>query len=244
MIIDSVKHPVMEKIRHLKGGNLFTFILYDTQHIDWLLQSQNPQYRVEFIVSIHKKNSQWPWIHHQVKPSIFHHVLGSRYETVAIVNWTNNTESHNHGVILDHIVDFGNIGSIIRNSYMLGVKNFLIINNLNIFNSKTIDSCRGLIFFSNLFMVPDINSGLEYVKDNNIYPLIGGFGGVPLRQYGSITKGHWIVVGNETNGCHKDWQSIDHEIITIEQEDNSICDSMNVSCAAAILVYCLMGNKK
>ena len=232
-MIETIKHPILETIKHLKGSNLNTFIVYG-HHIQWLYESKNPQYTVEAVLGIEKK-SPWPWKYYQVKPSVFNHIIGHNRETViALVHLKDYDQPLDKNlIILDNVVDYGNIGSIIRNSFMMGQKDFLIINNLNIFNSKTIDASRGLVFYSNVIVGKNIEESMEYVKESKLTPVVAGFNGSLNYPNGPVA----IVLGNETNGYSPQWTEVNHTIITIPQITHPQCDSMNVAAAGAILLF-------
>jgi tRNA G18 (ribose-2'-O)-methylase SpoU len=220
------------------------------------MASNNPQYTIEVIISTQPKNHQWNYPQWMVKPSILSHLVGhNRCSTIALVRLNQeNIESENNQkplddnknltVVLDNILDYGNMGSIVRNSFLMGVHRFLIINPLNIFNGKTIDSSRGLIFFCQLQVVPHGQDAVEYINYKNLYPLVTSFQGIPLNQWkpkDPITPEKIaLILGNETQGTSDVWLLDDHSAITIEQNIHPQCDSMNVSGAASILVYYLI----
>ena len=232
-MIDTIKHPILQSIKNLKGSNTHSFLIYG-HHIQWLFESNNPQYTVEAVIGIEKK-SPWPWKYYQVKPTVFHHIIGHNRESSAALVHINNYEKdlEKHLIILDQVQDHGNIGSIIRNSFMMDHKDFYIINPLNIFHSKTIEASRGLIFYSNLIIASSIDEAISYVQNHNLHPVLAGFNG----SFTYPSKPIALILGNETTGCSNIWCNMDHSIITIPQIHHNQCDSMNVAAAAAILVF-------
>jgi TrmH family RNA methyltransferase len=236
-MIETIKHPILEKIKHLKGSNTHSFLIYG-HHIQWLHESNNSQYTVEAVIGLEKK-SPWPWKYYQVKPSVFHHIIGHNRENfVALIHVQNHDKAvEKNLIILDQVQDYGNIGSIIRNSFMMDSKDFFIINRLNIFHIKTIEASRGLIFYSNIIIDTQENA-MEYVKNNNLLTVMAGFQGSLQIPKENIA----LILGNETHGYNPQWESMDHNIITIPQINHSSCDSINVAAAAGILVFIMNNN--
>jgi tRNA G18 (ribose-2'-O)-methylase SpoU len=237
-MIDSLKHPLIEKIRNLKGSHQNIFTLENPIHLDWLMASKNPQYTIEFVLFGDNELLKSYKLPNKflTKPSILHHVQGRKIPLLAYVVINFEIPMGDKIIVLDNIVDYGNIGSIVRNSYMMGIKNFLILNDFNIFHPKTIDSSRGLIFFSNIIIFNDFEKIFQYIDENNYHLIITNLKGAGLSKINNKKLG--ILLGNETHGYNPLWDNYnDKTWLTIAMEVNDQCDSINVAALAAIVVY-------
>ena len=148
-MIDTIKHPLIEILKNINHKNHEYFILDDENHIEWLMASNNPQYDIQWLMTWDKENIKKYQIKtHWVKSTIFYHLFkNDRIKWIAYVKFNNHTSWISPCIVtLDNVMDYGNIGSVIRNSYLLGVKEMALINPFNCFYSKIIQASRGLIF--------------------------------------------------------------------------------------------------
>ena len=236
-MIDSLKHPLIETIRNLKGSHQQYFIIDNPLYLQWLMASNNPQYSIEFVLFTDENLlKQFPLPKKfMVKSSIIHHITGKKLLLMAYVKINYNINFDGNIVILDNVVDYGNMGSIVRNSYMMGTNNFIFINDFNIFHNKVIDSSRGLIFFSNIIVFKNIEEGLKILESYDYHLIITNFQGNGLKK---INDKWALLLGNETNGYNILADNYPNKsYVTIPMKINDQCDSMNVAAIGAIIVY-------
>lgn len=140
-------------------------------------------------------------------------------------------------VVLDGLTDVGNIGAIARTAYSLGVQGLIASNIKTVNNSGTIRTSAGALLDLPFCVHPrSVDLASELIDAG--FTLIGAtMNGVDLKKYGKIEKTDKVALflGNEGEGISpKVAKKLDLKVsIKMEQE----FDSLNVSAAAAILIY-------
>jgi len=140
---------------------------------------------------------------------------------------------------LDNISDPGNFGTILRTCRWFGIKTVICGNNsVDVYNSKTIRSSQGAVFYVNVSESPDLNVTLKemtYKGYNVILTTTGADTGLNDYKFESDKK-YVIVFGNEASG-------ISDEIVNeksydrISIEGYSDCESLNVATSVGIVMY-------
>ena len=140
-------------------------------------------------------------------------------------------------LVLDGVTDVGNIGAIARTAYSLGVDGMIAADIKTISNSGTIRTSAGALLDLPFAIHPrSVDLASELIDAG--FTLIGAtMDGVDLKKYGKIEKTDKvaIILGNEGAGISpKVAKKLDLKVsIKMEHE----FDSLNVSSAAAILIY-------
>lgn len=158
-------------------------------------------------------------------------------EYVAICNMLKeNKISTNKILVMNKINDPGNLGTIIRSAYSFGIKD-IIVEGVDIYNSKVLRSSQGSIFNVNIYNDKDLINTLKNLKKDN-YKLIGSLleNASDYNQVKINDKKIVIIVGNEAKGIEEDIiKLLDYKVyIPIKFE------SLNVAVATGILLskYC------
>lgn len=144
-------------------------------------------------------------------------------------------------VVLDGLTDVGNIGAIARTAYSLGVQGLIASNIKTINNSGAIRTSAGALLDLPFCIHPrSIDLASELIDAG--FTLIGAtMDGVDLKKYGKIKSDDKVALflGNEGEGISpKVAKKLDLKVsIKMQNEFNSL----NVSSAAAILIYNLKG---
>lgn len=144
-------------------------------------------------------------------------------------------------VVLDGLTDVGNIGAIARTAYSLGVQGLIASNIKTINNSGCVRTSAGALLDLPFCLHPrSVDLASELIDAG--FTLIGAtMDGVDLKKYGKIEKTDKVALflGNEGEGISpKVAKKLDLKVsIKMENEFNSL----NVSSAAAILIYNLKG---
>lgn len=136
-------------------------------------------------------------------------------------------------LILNKINDPGNLGTIIRTANSFNIKN-IIVEGVDIYNSKVIRATQGAIFNMNIFNVNDLKKEILELKKQN-YKIVGSLldkNSIDYRNLKLDKEKFALVLGNEANGIEKNIiELLDYKVyIPIE------FDSLNVAIAAAILM--------
>ena len=161
----------------------------------------------------------------------------SSTDIVGVCNYINNNlNDSNNLVVLDSIQDPGNLGTIIRSAAAFNYDVLLGDNTVDIYNSKTIRSTEGMIFYVN-FIKSNIE---EFINSNNTYKyyIADMNKGISVKEYNSTEK-NAIIMGNEGNGVSDSLRNMVSDYVHINQSDN--VESLNVGVAASILMFNMGG---
>jgi len=150
-------------------------------------------------------------------------------------------------IVFDRPSDYGNLGSIIRSANAFNVDGIFIIGHgIDIYESKVIRSSLGSIFFTKIVTIKSMEALLDYInaqKEKNNMEIIGtdSNGNISMRDC-KINKPVMLILGNEAKGMSIGLKEICDKIIRIPMEGN--INSLNVSCAASIIMWEIYKNKK
>jgi TrmH family RNA methyltransferase len=143
-------------------------------------------------------------------------------------------------IVFDRPSDYGNLGSIIRSANAFNVDGIFIIGHgIDIYESKVIRSSLGSIFFTKIVSIKSMEILLDYIrvqKEKNNMEIIGtdSSGIISVKDY-KINKPVMVIIGNEAKGMSIKLKEICDKIIRIPMEGN--INSLNVSCAASIIIW-------
>lgn len=138
-------------------------------------------------------------------------------------------------LILDHIQDPGNLGTIIRSAVAFNIDTIVLSKDtVDLYNPKVVRSNQGMMFHINIISRDPIKfiNGLKK-KD---YKIIGtkvtnGKDVKDARIYSHFA----LVIGNEGQGISNDIDNLCDEYLYIKMNEN--CESLNAGVAASILLY-------
>ena len=136
-------------------------------------------------------------------------------------------------IILNNIVDFGNLGSIIRTCYAFDFHNVIInLQDNDYFYHKVFEASKGMIFHLKpaLFTIEET---IDFIKNNNLSVICSDVQGDSLENYQSKNGNFALVFGNETNGISQEFHNVSSQNLTIP----SSMESLNVSVAAGIMMF-------
>ena len=149
-------------------------------------------------------------------------------------------------VVFDRPSDYGNLGSMIRTANAFNTDGILIIGHgVDIYDPKVIRASLGSIFFTKIILIESMEVLSEYIKilkKKNSIEIIGtdSTGIISVNDY-KIKRPVMIIIGNEAKGISIKLKEICDKIIKIPMEGN--INSLNVSCAASILMWEVYKNK-
>lgn len=155
---------------------------------------------------------------------------------IGICNYINNDNFlyNKNLIILDGLQDPGNVGTIIRSSAAFNYNILLGDNTVDIYNSKTIRSTEGMIFYVN-FIKENVCNFINNNKDKYIFYVADMDKGFEAKEVESSNLNCAIIMGNEGNGISDDVNNLNLNYVHIKQSDS--CESLNVGIAAGILMY-------
>ena len=153
-----------------------------------------------------------------------------------------NNKKNSTLVCLDEITDPRNIGSIIRSAASFNIDGIIIKERLYPAESKLMyKSASGAIENINIFDVPNINTILKYLRENNFW--VYGFDSNTEKDFTEIkwTGNNVLLFGSEGYGIKMHTKKYTDFLVKIKI-DNKI-ESLNVSNSAAIAFHYINSKK-
>lgn len=144
-------------------------------------------------------------------------------------------EIGNRVLMLDSIQDPGNLGTIIRSAVAFNIDTIILsLDTVDLYNSKVIRSCQGMMFNLNI-IIRDLRTEIIELKKKG-YKIIGtkvtnGIDAKTLEKKDKLC----IIMGNEGNGISKEIIDLCDNFIYIRM--NNKCESLNVGVATSIILY-------
>jgi 23S rRNA (guanosine2251-2'-O)-methyltransferase len=139
-------------------------------------------------------------------------------------------------VLLDKLQDPHNVGAIIRSAVAFGVDAILLPDHAQaLVNGTVIKTSSGMAFAVPLVKIGNINTTLTKLKDNGFWTYgLTGNGETKLRAT-TFDTSTVIVIGGEGDGIKtKTLETCDFKLSI---ETNPLCESLNASNAAAVVLY-------
>ena len=141
-------------------------------------------------------------------------------------------------LVLDTLTDTGNIGAIVRSAYALGVDGIVATGVKNLHIPAIVRTSSGALLEMPFMIVPNILDVLSELKQVGFTVYGASADGDSLDKC-QFSEKRVLVLGSEGEGLSKRAKSKIDETLSIEMKHEF--DSLNVSAAAAILIY-RMGN--
>ena len=138
-------------------------------------------------------------------------------------------------LILDHIQDPGNLGTIIRSAVAFNIDTIVLSKDtVDLYNPKVVRSNQGMMFHINIIS----RDPIKFINDlkKKDYKIIGTkvTNGKDVKD-SKIYSHFALVIGNEGQGISNDIDNLCDEYLYIKMNEN--CESLNVGVAASILLY-------
>ncbi len=137
-------------------------------------------------------------------------------------------------LVLAGLTDVGNIGAIIRTAYALGVDGVIVSGVKQLQSEALIRTSAGAMFDMPVAIVPNLLDLLNELKQKGFTLYGTGTEGEPAEEV-HIDRKRVLVLGSEGEGIPKRAMERMDRILTIKMARPF--DSLNVSAAAAILIY-------
>ncbi len=232
-LINSLKHKKFRKKENL-------FICEGIKIFDTLITSR--EFNIREIYATENFAKKYP----RQKITIISHnelkkisTLTTPQEVIAIVEIPQRdieNENFNKGItiVLDHIQDPGNLGTIIRTADWFGIERIVCSSDsVDLYNPKVVQASMGSIF-----SVPVFYENLEYFfeKINKKIPVFGTL--LDGENIYSIDKpsNAIILIGNEANGIRKQHLKFITKAVTIPSfNEGKAAESLNAAIATAII---------
>ena len=138
-------------------------------------------------------------------------------------------------LILDHIQDPGNLGTIIRSAVAFNIDTIVLSKDtVDLYNPKVVRANQGMMFHIDI-VTKDLIPFIKELKEKD-YKIIGTkvTNGKDVKE-ASIYSHFALIIGNEGKGMSDIVDELCDEYLYIKM--NSNCESLNASVAASILLY-------
>lgn len=141
-----------------------------------------------------------------------------------------------HIVVLDHLQDPGNLGTILRTAEGAGVTGMVMDREcVDIYNPKTIRSTMGSIFRMPFCYVEDLADSVKWLKEKGIKTYAAHLEGRRNYDEEDYCLPCAFLIGNEGNGLRKEIADLADTYIKIPMEGQ--VESLNAAIAAAVLMF-------
>ncbi len=157
-------------------------------------------------------------------------------KVIAICNFIKPREIKGNVLILSDIKDPGNAGTIIRSAVAFNYDTIIFSEeSVSLYNSKVINATEGMLFNINI-ITANVKDIIKELKKRNYY--IYGTDVINGNSPTKTNEKHALLIGNESKGLDKNIKQLVDENLFIPM--NPLCESLNASVAASILMYTLM----
>ena len=138
----------------------------------------------------------------------------------------------NNFLVLDHVQDPGNVGTLIRSAVGSGFLDIYLINCAHVTSDKTIRSSMGAIFKCNIYEVDD--DFINELKNWNKEIYIADMNGDNVFDIQKFDSGG-LVIGNEGHGVGENIKKLATKILSLPMKNN--LESLNAGVSGSILMY-------
>ncbi len=159
---------------------------------------------------------------------------------LAVVNKPSDMSFLQQGnvLVLDHLQDPGNVGTILRTAVACGFTDVFAVNCVDIYSPKVFRSAMSAHFSINIHQENDINKVFENLLSYQLIAAdMNGDNLFGCKIDGKVA----VILGNEGNGLSDIARQRASKIVSLPME-NSI-ESLNVAVAGSVIMYHIYTNK-
>lgn len=245
MLIESVQNKIIKEVNSLKmkkerdakglfvleGERLINAVPKD-YNIKYIIRSLDYKGESPEATSYYVSKELFAKIADTVNPQGILAVCYIKNEDINTVSYDNN----NTFLVLENVMDPGNMGTLIRTADAAGIAGvFISKGSVDIYNPKVIRSTMGSIFNLPIYRNVDMESLFNEFLVNNVCTVAGHLMG-NLTPYEVEMAGNCaILIGNEASGISDKLSNKANYLVKIPMRGKA--ESMNASIAGAILIY-------
>lgn len=139
-------------------------------------------------------------------------------------------------VVLDHIVDPQNLGSIIRSAHCFGINHIIVTKDNQVGVTATVfKTSAGSLLYVDVIQVTNLARTLDTLKDNGFFVYAADIrGNVSLADI-NFSNSSAIIIGSEESGIRKNVLKRADQTFIIPMKGK--VDSLNASQSASIVFY-------
>lgn len=139
-------------------------------------------------------------------------------------------------MILDHLQDPGNLGTILRTAEGAGVTGVILGEDCaDLYQPKTIRSTMGSVYRMPTVCVDDMKKVIRLMKENGIHTYAAHLDNSRFYDEEDYTKPTAFLIGNEGNGLTEEICAAAEHKIKIPMHGH--VESLNAAMAAGVLMY-------
>ena len=145
-------------------------------------------------------------------------------------------------LVLNHLQDPGNVGTLLRTADAMGVSGVVLTNNCcDIYNPKVVRSTMGSLARVRIFVENDFYKVCEILKSKGVVLAAAVVnGGIDVRDFVADSSCA-VVLGNEGSGLAKEHADLCDESVTVSMNGN--IESLNAAIAGAVIMWEMFGRK-
>lgn len=145
-------------------------------------------------------------------------------------------EDNPHMIVLEHLQDPGNLGTIFRTAEAAGVTGIIMDKGcVDIYNPKTIRSTMGSIYRMPFVYVEDLGKGIQDLKDKGITTYAAHLEGTNSYDEEDLTNPCAFLIGNEGNGLRREIADMADCYVKIPMLGQ--VESLNAAIASSVLMF-------
>lgn len=252
-IITSIDNSLIKKFRSLsvkkyreqfglcllEGEKVVKEALNIPNLVEWLIIPEDSRHEYENIIS--KYGDILILVSNEVYKSLTFAITPQTIIAVIKIKQEGPIDPKTNLIILDHLQDPGNLGTIIRSGVASGHLNFILIDCVDPYNDKTIRSASGTIFYPN-FIKMKHTQFIEFAKQNSLNLVVADMDGEDLfNKSTKVNNPYALVIGSEGQGVSKEILSLNNTKIAIPMDKR--VESLNAGVSASIIMFELANRK-
>lgn len=164
--------------------------------------------------------------------------IGAIFEEKSFFNRVENETS----IVLEHISNPGNLGTIMRTCVAFGIKNVVIVNPaVDPFSFEVVRSSMGAIFHLTISIFDSTEELVKTLEEQNIVSIGTSLqdDSIDIREYKNDLSLYALWFGNEAKGMSDEAKKCCKTLLHIPMTDK--VDSFNISESVGITVWELVG---
>ncbi len=163
------------------------------------------------------------------------------YAAAVFGKYTDTLQHGNPHIVLHHVSDGGNLGTIIRTCLGFGIRDLAIIRPaVDFFDPHVLRASMGAAFWLRVAIYDSFDAYRTEFPENYLYPFMLD-AAVPLSKAATSKKEPWtLIFGNEGAGLPHSFLQLGQSVVI---PHNDQIDSLNLSIAAAIGIYAFSRRK-
>lgn len=249
-LISSIKEPRVAEARELRSAagrtRLGKCLLEGTQALQWAIEMAFPIEHVfylpeQHIAELHTSLREHGIASYPTTPGVLKKISDTNYVIpyIAVARLPESTMQPigDFVLVLDRVVDHGNIGTIIRTASAFGIHDLISTTpDLDLYYKKIIDASRGRVFTTHLQRFSSGAEALAHLKRQGYQVIATSPHAHDLQAMTPLRPGPVaLVVGNETEGIAED--IVANADIVVQIPMSGQVESLNVGVATGISLY-------